>query len=148
MIFSGLKKGQILINIDDGKHKGDYNFNGDEHRRIGNLLAKLPGCGRGQFLTSSSCNHPGEYGFDENYDVSEVMSKAVAHAHEKTAIPVPKGPHADVVIDKLIKGKAFPLALKFLGSGKKGEDVTLVFDEEKDLEWFTGGIRYASRLAR
>lgn len=150
MIFVGLKKGQILINIDEGEHKGDYNFNLDEHRRIGNLFAKLPGCGRGQFLTSSSCNHPSEYGFSRNFDVSKVMSKAVAHAHTKTAIPIIKGPPVDVahLIGLLVKGKAFPLALKLLGSGKKGEDVTLVFDEEKDLEWFTGGLRYASRLTK
>ncbi len=145
MNFVALSKGKIHITFaDDSKHT----FKPSEHVRMGDLIAKHRAW---SFQCSSSCDFPHEEGFKQTFDVGLVLRRAVEHARAKLAIPVEIGPLEDA--DERIEHAAkkfggFPVSLKFLGSGKKGEDVVLTFGEENDLEYFTGGIRYARRLAK
>lgn len=145
MNFVSLSQGKIKISF-GLNDRTEHTFKPTEHARIGDLIAEHQAW---SFQCSSSCDFPHENGFKRSFDVSDVLGKAVEHARNKLAIPVEPGPldDADVRIEAAAKRfGGFPVSLKFVKSGKKGEDVVLTFSEENDLEYFTGGIRYARRL--
>src|SRR5579864_1859565 len=92
MIFLSLKKGKIVLKP-DGEPERAFSYPKHDKRPvedvIGEFLAERPGW---DFLTSSSINHPGEYGFSPNFHVERVMSRAVERAYRKLAVPVEPGP--------------------------------------------------------
>jgi hypothetical protein len=149
MIFVNLHKGNIELAIDVGPTSvhGHYTFDEGEHERMGDILAQIPGF-KNLFMCSSSCNHPAEYGFDDDFDVDVVLRKAIEYAGAKTAFFFEMGPLETVPerLDRVLKEVSFPITLNLVASGKKGEDVYLPFDEEKDLDYFAAGVRYARRL--
>jgi hypothetical protein len=145
MNYVSLDKGSITVRSGDDV---PHTFNPDEHVRIGDLIAESRVF---SFMRSSSCDFPDEYGFDENFEVDAILAKAVEHARRKLAVAVHPTPIGDLAaaVEKAAKEYlgGFPLSLLFVKSGKKGQDIMLPFEEEKDLEYFTAGIRYTARLA-
>ncbi len=143
LIFLSLKKGKITLKPDGGLEKA---FGPKSIKSIGDFLAKRPGW---EFLTSSSVNHPQEYGFPRNFDVSEVMGKAVEYAYRKLAIPIEPGPVEKAVeaIESAAKCYHYPgqLPLLFVRSGKGGKDILSTFTGE-ELGLFLMGIKYSSNL--
>jgi hypothetical protein len=146
VIFISLHKGKIEIKLDDGTKR--Y-FTKEDHEGLGEFLAQHPGW---DFLTSSSVNHPYEYGFSESFDIGDVMGKAVAHAYDKLAIPVEPGPpeKAEAAIQEAVKRYrfGFPLPLRFVRGGKGGLDSLGIFPDQEQLNIFIGGLKYACNLAK
>lgn len=150
MIFLSLKKGKITLKP-DGEPETAFSYPKHGKRPtedvIGEFLAERPGW---DFLTSSSINHPGEYGFSPNFHVERIMSRAVERAYRKLAISVEPGPLDKAVetLEALQKAHArkFPLALRFRRSSRKGEDALLVFKTYEDLDHFISGLQYGRNL--
>jgi hypothetical protein len=157
MFYVSLVKGKITIKPDKGTKRA---FDRKEHEAIGDFLAKAVSKGDeslGDFMTSSSVNHPGEYGFPKNFDISEVMNKAVQHAYRKLAVVIepPALDDAAEIIEDAVRGwkLGFPMPILFRrarspqGDGKP-EDVLLPFPSEESLDLFLSGLKYAKRLAK
>lgn len=113
---------------------------------IGKWLIKHPGW---EFMCSSSVNHPKEYGFKADFDVGDVMGKALAYAYEKLAIRIKPGAVADApkVIETAVKDYKYPgpVPIIFLRSGKDKKDALIVFKPD-ELSDFVNGIKYAANL--
>lgn len=150
MIFVSLKKGKITLHPDGEEERAfGYPKDGrkDCHVAIGEYLAKYGG--GTDFLTSSSVNHPHEYGFSRNFDISKVMGKARAIAFEKLAIRVEPGPigkAVEVLEAAAKKYGRYPLPVLFVKSSRKRKDALLVFDEPEAFEQFLSGLMYGSNL--
>jgi len=118
-----------------------------DFKSIGNWLAKNPNW---EFMCSSSVNHPGEYGFDHDFNVDEVLSQAIEYAYLKLAVRVPPCPlteapqKIEAAVKKYKHSGTVPLLL--LRSGKGKEDVLLAL-KPSELELFIMGIKYAGNLA-
>ena len=152
MIFVGLKEGKrISLHPDDQKERVfAYPKNGKTpcHVAIGEYLVKYHG--GSHFMTSSSVNHPHEYGFKRSFDVSDVMGKARAYAFEKIAVRIEPGPLGEAV--KTLEAAAkkygrFPMPILFLKSSRKRKDALLVFKDSAEFEQFLSGLMYGSNLA-
>jgi len=145
MIYVTLAKGKIHLKPDDKT----FEFNRSAWREIGEFLAKRPGW---TFLCSSSCDFPEEEGFPKTFRVHEVMGKAVEHAYKILGVDVPVGPLSKAIdaLEKAAKTykNGFPLPLTLQRAGRKGEDVTLVFNSKDEFDTFTDGVRYAQRLVK
>lgn len=150
MMFVGLAPKKVIVLHPDGEKEYKFPYPKAGKRpcfeAIGDFLAKRPEVT--SFMSSSSVNHPHEYGFTRDFDISEVMGKARRHAFQKLAIRVPPGPLDQAVKTLEAASKAygrFPLPILFEKSSRKGEDALLVFEAE-ELEQFLSGIMYASNL--
>lgn len=146
MNFVSLSKGGIEIRFGDDDKA--IRFLANEHIRIGSHIAKRQAW---SFIFSSSCDFPHEYGFKRSFDVNAVLQRAVDYAREQVAIAVEPGPlagAADRIEEQLKAAKlTLPVSLKFVKSGKKGEDVVVTFAEESAFDYFGLGLRYGARLA-
>ncbi len=144
MNFVSLSKGKIKISF--GEDKIEHTFKPADHERIGELIAKH---GLWEFMCSSSCDFPHECGFKRGFNVFDVLREAVEYARAKVATavePVALAGAADHIEAVARANGSLPLSLRFLRSGKEGEDVVLTFKEQTDFDYFIAGIRYANRL--
>ncbi len=143
MFFLNLKKGRISLKPDEGRERS---FGRTAYKAIGLYLAQWPGW---SFITSSSVNHPQEYGFPRSFNVDRVMAKAVDVAYRKLAIRVEPGPLelATEAIQEAAKRYPHPgrLPLLFVRSGKNKKDVLITFLKE-ELDTFLMGVRYSANL--
>jgi hypothetical protein len=143
------KKGKALV------VQGDDLARAQAVEKIGDWLAKQPGW---EFMCSSSCNHPKESGFRDDFDVGDILSEAVNYAYGKLAIRIEPGPvtKAPEVIEAAVKSYKYPGAvpLLFVRSGKDKKDILLWFkhppegEEEgsSELDYFIIGLKYAANL--
>jgi hypothetical protein len=151
MMFVGLAAKKKIILHPDGEKEAKFSYPKEGRRpcyeTIGNFLAKRPEVT--SYMSSSSVNHPNEYGFSRNFDISEVMGKARRHAFQKLAVRVQPGP-----LDKAVKTleaaakkySRFPLPILFVKSTRQGKDALVIFTEPEDFEHFLSGLMYGANL--